>query len=119
MPCHICKSTAHRIFDCTSNRAKHAYEATHHWIENRLIQMYSTNEIFYNIHFLALQYQFSRLNKGDLLFINKEWLDEDNSDDIPLLIYTILLHKTLELYYKTIHENVHGFSDINIKIMHK
>ena len=117
MSCLICKSSEHDVFDCTSNHAQTMDEATNHWIKNRLILLYSTNSSCEDIHFISTQYQFTRLNKGDLLYLNREWMQDDPMWNLPILIYTFLAHKTLEVYDECVYENIHGFSDMAINIM--
>jgi hypothetical protein len=92
-------------------------EATNHWIENRLIQMYSTHSICDDIHFISIQYQFTRLNKGDLLYLNREWMQYDLGGDLPILIYHFLSYKTHDMYDESIFGNLYQFSDIAINIM--
>jgi hypothetical protein len=92
-------------------------EATNHWIENRLIQMYTTHNIYEDIHFISTQYQFNRLNKGDLLYLNREWMQDNPKWDLPILIYKYLSYKTMDMYDESMFGNIHNFSDVAIKIM--
>lgn len=97
MNCILCRETGHTAVYCNSIRAKTIDEAVHHWVSNRLEQIYSSEEKNEPILWLMDSPHFKRLSLGDLIYLNRAIYE---SEDRQELIALFLAEKTLLLFYE-------------------
>jgi hypothetical protein len=100
MNCLLCREAGHKAIACSSLRAITIDEAVNHWITNRLIKIYSSEEMNAPILWLLDSAHFRRLSLGDLAYLNRKWVWGFESEDRRVLISVFLSKKTMELFYE-------------------
>jgi hypothetical protein len=92
MTCQVCKSTRHSFNDCNSLYAIAVECAIRHWLHHRLIQLYTTNAYQEDILWIARSHHFTRVSRGELLYLNRKHMIDDPAYVREILIYTYLSH---------------------------
>ena len=91
MSCILCKKEDHNVFHCNSIRAQTVDDAINHWVSNRLVHLYETEEYLHSIDWISQQSRFTRLTRGDLLYLIRNCIHQyvvpDQSKDACIDIF--------------------------------
>jgi len=96
MTCQICKSSHHSLNECNSLYAIAVECAVRHWLHHRLVQLYTTNGYEEDIIWIARSHHFTRLSRGELLYLNRKHMIDDPAYVRDILIYTYLSYFMIE-----------------------
>ena len=98
MYCCVCGSYGHTFEECNSEHAKTISEAVPHWLSHKFIKLYSSCDYQNDILWLSRESNFTKLSKGDLLYLNREHYTDDPRLSNEIMIYDFIKHQLMILY---------------------
>lgn len=104
MYCYVCRLNGHTFDECNSEHAKTIGEAVPHWLSHKFIRLYSSSDYQNDILWLSKESNFTKLSKGDLLYLNREHYTDDPRLSNEIMIYDFIKHQLI-MFYELNNEN--------------